>query len=71
MKFQLPDECYSVSDIQVYLDYFIKKHELVSDNPPIIIYLKKQKEITIRIKTWYYLELLTPETIKLLESTKT
>ena len=40
-KFELPDESYSVSDIQDYFKYFIKKHEAVTDNPPIRIYVRK------------------------------
>ena len=48
-----------------------KKHETVTDNPPKRIYVNKiENRITFKIKTWYYLELLTPETMKLLGSTK-
>ena len=68
--FELPDESNSVSDIQDYFKYLIKKHEIVSGNPPVIIYVNKtENKITFRIKTGYYLELLTPETMKLLRST--
>ena len=36
-----------------------------------MIYVNKiENRITFKIKTGYYLELLTPETMKLLESTK-
>ena len=36
-----------------------------------MVYVNKiENRITLRIKTGYYLELLTPETIKLLGSTK-
>ena len=69
-EFKLPDESYSVSDIQEYFDYIIKKHETVIDNPLIRIYVNKENRTTFKIKTGYYLEFLTPETIKLLESTK-
>ena len=49
----------------------IKNHKPVIDNPPIIMYVNKiEKIITFKIKTGYYLELLTPETIKLLDRTK-
>ena len=62
-KFELPDGTYSVSDIQ---DYF----ENV-DNPLIRIYANKiENRITFKIKNGYYLELLTPETMKLLGSTE-
>ena len=43
----------------------------MSDNPPIIIYVnKKERIITFTIRTGHYVELLKPETIKLLERTK-
>ena len=41
-EFELPHESYSVSDIQDYFEYiFKKKHERVTDNPSIMIYLNK------------------------------
>ena len=44
--------------------------EKKTDSPSIRIYLNKiENRITFKIKTGYYLELLTPETKKLLEST--
>ena len=47
------------------------KNETVTNNPSIIIYVnKKENIIMFKIKTGYYLELLTPETMKLLGSTK-
>ena len=49
----------------------LKKDETVTDNPSIRIYVNKiENRITFKIKTGYYLELLTPETMKLLGSTK-
>ena len=49
----------------------MKKHDTFTDNPPIRIYVNKIKYmITFRIKKGYYLKLLTPETIKLLRSTR-
>ena len=43
----------------------------VTDNPSIVIYVNKiENRITFKIKVGYYLELLTPETVKLLRSTK-
>ena len=38
-EFNLPDESYSVSDIQDYFEYIIKKHETIADNPPVQIYM--------------------------------
>ena len=53
---ELPDGSYSVSDIQDYFDYIIKKHEIVADNFSIRIYLNKiENRITFKIKTGYYL----------------
>ena len=49
----------------------MKKHVEDIDEPLVHIYLNKiESRITFNIKDGYSLELLTPETIKLLESTK-
>ena len=49
----------------------IKKHNENVDNPSIRIYVNKiENRITFKIKTGYYLKLLSPETIKLLGSTE-
>ena len=71
-KFELAYGSYSVSNIQEYFESIIKKeHETVVDNPPMRIYVNKiENRITFKIETGYYLELITPETIKLLESIK-
>ena len=70
-KFELPDGSDSVSGIQEYFEYIIKKYEAATDNPPIRIYVNKtENSITFRINTEHYLELLTLEMMKLLESTK-
>ena len=69
--FHLPDGSYSISDIQDYFEFIIKKHETLTENPPIQIYPNKNKNrIVFKTKTGYKLELLTPETIKLFGSTK-
>ena len=54
-EFELPDGSYSISDIQDYFEYILKKH---SDR------------ITFKIKSGYYVDLLTPETMKLLVNTE-
>ena len=47
----------------------MKKHSDSVDNPSIRIYVNKnENRITFKIKNGYYLELLTPETMKLLGS---
>ena len=55
-EFEVPDGSYSISDIQDYFEYILKKHS--------------ENRVTFKIKKGYYLELLTPETMKLLESTE-
>ena len=70
-KFDLPDGSYSIADIQYYFEFIIKKHETLTENPPIQIYTNKTKNrIAFKVKTGYRLELLSPETMKLLGSTK-
>ena len=50
-EFNLPDGPYSVSDIQDYFEYIIKKHEAIANNPPVQIYVNKIKNmIVIKIK---------------------
>ena len=70
-EFELPDGSYSVSDIQYYFEYILKNHETFTDNPSIRIYINKiENRITFKTKTGCYLEILNPETMKLLGSTK-
>ena len=65
------DGSYSIADIQDYSEFMIKKHGTLTENPPVQIYQNKVKNrIVFKIKTGYKLELLTPETMKLLGSTK-
>ena len=63
-EFELPNGSYSISDIQ-------EKNETATDNPSIRIHKNKiENRITVKIKTGCYLELLMPERMKLLGSTK-
>ena len=56
---------------QDYFKYIFNKHETVTDNPSVMIYVNKiENRITFIIKTAYYHELLTRETMKLLGSIK-
>ena len=69
--FELADGSYSVSDIQHCFENIIKKHETVTNNPSITIYINEiENRVLVEIETGYYLKLLTPETIKLLGSAK-
>ena len=70
-EFELSDGWKSVSDIQDFFLYIIKTHVTVTDNTSTTIDVNKiENRITSTIKAGYYLEVLTNETIKLLESTK-
>ena len=67
----MPDGSYSVSDIQDYFEYILKKHGENTDKPSVQIYINKiENRVTFKIKNRYSLELLTPETMKLLWSTE-
>ena len=53
------------------MNIYLKKHGEKTVNPPIRIYINKiENRITFKTKAGYYLELLTPETMKLFGSTK-
>ena len=70
-KFELPAGSCSVSDLQDYFDYILKKHGENMDNPSISIYVNKvENRITFKIKTEYYLKLLTAERMNSLEALK-
>ena len=70
-EFELHGGSYSISNIKDYFEYILKKHSENVGNPLIKIYVNKiENRVTFKIKNGYYLELLTPETVKLLESTE-
>ena len=77
-EFELPDGSYSVSDIQGYFEYILKKTREKIDNNDndknklsVKIYINKvENRIIFEIKDGYSLELLTKETMKLLGSTE-
>ena len=70
-EFDLPDGSYSVSDIQDYFEYILKKHGESVDKPSVQIYVNKiENRVSFKIKNGYSLELLTPKTITFLGSTK-
>ena len=69
--FHLPDDSNSINDIQDYFEFIIKKHESLTENPPVQVYPNKIKNrILFKITTDYKLQLLTPETMRLLRSAK-
>ena len=70
-KLELPNGSNYLSDIQDYFEYIIKKDKTLTDNPPLKRYVNEiENRFIFRFKMGYYLKLLTPETMKLLESTK-
>ena len=53
-KFDLPDGSYSVSDIQDYFEFNIKKHGTLTENPPVQIYHNKIKNrFFFKVKAGY------------------
>ena len=56
---------------KIILNLFFKKRKMVTDNPSVRININKiDYRTTSKIKTGYYLELIRPETMKLLGSIK-
>ena len=56
-ELDLPDGSNSISNIQDYFEYIIKKHEILTENPPAQIYVNRIKNrIVFKIKTDYKLE---------------
>ena len=65
----MPDGSYPVSDFQDYIEYIIKKHETLTAN--LLIHVHRiSNRLVFKIKYGYKLELQTPETMKLFDSTK-
>ena len=61
----LHDGSYSIDNIQDYLKFIIKKHESLTENPPVQIYPNKIKNRNVFKKaTGYKLELLIPKTMR-------
>ena len=53
---ELPDGSYSVSDIQDYFEYILKKHREHIDKPSVQIYVNKiENTVTFKIKNGYSL----------------
>ena len=67
LSYQMNHILYQI--FKIILSIFKKKHNESIDNLSIRIYVNKiENRITFKIKTGYYLELLTPEIMKLLGS---
>ena len=55
-KFELPDGLYSVSDIQDYFEYILKKHGGDIDKPSVQTYVNKIKnKVPFKIKNGIFL----------------
>ena len=68
--FELPDGSYSVSNIQDYIGYIIKKHETLTTISPILVFINRiYNRLLFKIKERYMLELQTLSA-KLFGSTK-
>ena len=68
--FDLPNGSFYIADIQDYFEFIIRKQKTLTENAPVQIYPNKIKNrIVFKMKTEYKLELLTPETMKMLGST--
>ena len=67
----MPDESYSLSNIEDYFEYNLKKHGEDIDKPSVQICVNEiENRIPFKIKNGYSPELLTPLTMKLLGSTQ-
>ena len=70
-KFELPDGSYTVSNIQDCFESILRKHGENTDKPSVQTYVNKiENRVTFKVKDGYSLELLKPETMKLIGSTK-
>ena len=79
LKYQLQPE---MKNLNYHMDHILyqifiiilsissKKHKTATDSPLRIYANKIEKRIPFRIKARYYLEILTPEMMKLLQSTR-
>ena len=67
----MPNGSYSVSDIEDYVEFIIKKHETLTTIPPIYVFINRTNNgLVFKIKDGCKLELQTPESMKLFGSTK-
>ena len=50
-EFELPNDSYSVSDIQDYMEYITKKHKTLTTVPPIHVYINRiNNRLVFKIK---------------------
>ena len=69
-KFEF-DGFYSLSDVQDYIEYTIKEHEILTKIPSVYVYINRIGNIFVfEIKSGYKLELQTRKVRKLFRNTK-
>ena len=56
--FDLPDGSYTISSIQDYFEFIIKKHETLTENPSIQIYPNKIKNRIFQNKNWLQMRVI-------------
>ena len=56
--FDLPDGSYTISSIQDYLEFIIKIHETLTENPSIQIYPNKIKNRIFQNKNWLQMRVI-------------
>ena len=62
-ELELPDSLFSVSDIQDYIEFIIKKHETLTTIPPFHIYINRiNNRLVLKVEDGYKLQLQTSET---------
>ena len=70
-EFKLPDGSDYVSDIQDYIEFIIKNHEMLTTIPPNYVYINRiNNRLVFKIKDGCKPELQTPETMKLFGNKK-
>ena len=53
-EFELPDSSYSVLDIQDYIEYIIKNHEILTIGLPIYVYIyRTNNRLVFKVKDRY------------------
>ena len=56
-EFELPDDIYSVSDVQSYTKHIIKKHETLIATAPIYVYINRMNNrLVFEIQNGYKLD---------------
>ena len=51
-EFELPEGSYSISDMQDYFEYILKKHSENIGNPSVRIYVNKIESKITKYKNW-------------------